>query len=132
MLRYGAFSGKALKFSVLTLHVLTVALATLLHHPIAAAQPASFVPDWVKDAVFYQIFPQRFANGDTTNDPPNKEAWGAMPKGNNYFGGDLKGVIDHLAYIKELGFNAIYFNPIFESNSNHKYHTTDYMKIDHN
>jgi glycosidase len=92
----------------------------------------SFVPDWVKDAVFYQIFPERFANGDTTNDPPDKEPWGGTPKVNNYFGGDLKGVTDHLDYLQDLGINAIYFNPIFESPSNHKYHTSDYMKIDHN
>jgi glycosidase len=90
------------------------------------------VPEWVKDAVFYQIFPERFANGDTTNDPPDKEVCGGTPKPNNYFGGDLQGVIDHLAYIQDLGVNALYFNPIFESNSNHKYHTTDYLKIDHN
>jgi len=99
---------------------------------LVPAQLKSFVPDWVKDAVFYQIFPERFANGDTTNDPPDKEAWGGTPKINNYFGGDLQGVIDHLDYIKELGINALYFNPVFESNSNHKYHTTDYLKIDHN
>ncbi len=96
------------------------------------AQKQSFVPAWVKDAIFYQIFPERFANGDTTNDPPNVERWGGVPKVNNYFGGDLKGVIDHLDYLQNLGINAIYFTPIFESPPNHKYHTADYMKIDHN
>lgn len=90
------------------------------------------VPDWVQDAIFYQIFPERFANGDPSNDPPNVEKWGGTPKIDNYFGGDLKGVIDHLDYLQNLGINAIYFNPLFESNSNHKYHTSDYMKIDDN
>ena len=98
--------------------------------PWLHAQPSSFVPEWVKDAIFYQVFPERFANGDPTNDPPRTEPWGAEPKGNNYFGGDLKGIINHLDHISSLGVNALYLNPIFESNSNHKYHTTDYLKID--
>jgi cyclomaltodextrinase len=101
----------------------------------SVAQTASdslHIPDWVQDAVFYQIFPERFANGDPTNDPPDVEPWGGTPKIDNYFGGDLKGVIDHLDYLQHLGINAIYFNPLFESNSNHKYHTSDYLKIDDN
>ena len=97
-------------------------------HP--AQHQQSFVPDWVKDAVFYQIFPERFANGDKTNDPAGTEAWGGEPKPKNYFGGDLAGIIQHLDYIKDLGVNTLYLNPIFASNSNHKYHTSDYMKID--
>ncbi len=100
--------------------------------PSQAQQSTLTVPDWTKDAVWYQIFPERFANGDTTNDPPGVEEWGAKPKRKNYFGGDLQGIINHLDYIKDLGFNALYLNPIFESNSNHKYHTSDYLKIDHN
>lgn len=88
------------------------------------------VPAWVKDAIFYQIFPERFYNGDTTNDPPDTQPWYADPKYYNYFGGDLEGVIKKLDYLSDLGINAIYFNPIFESNSNHKYHTKDYFKID--
>ena len=94
------------------------------------ANAQSFVPDWVKDAVFYQIFPERFANGDTTNDPAGILPWGATPTSRSYFGGDLRGIIDHLDYIAGLGCNALYLNPIFESNSNHKYHATDYLKID--
>jgi cyclomaltodextrinase len=88
------------------------------------------VPDWVKDVIFYQIFPERFANGDVKNDPPNAEPWGAKPKGNNYFGGDLQGIMDHIGYLKRLGVSAIYLNPIFAANSNHKYNTTDYSVID--
>jgi len=88
------------------------------------------VPEWAYDAVWYQIFPERFANGDPTIDPPNVEPWGGTPTYDNFFGGDLQGVIDHLWYLEELGINAIYFNPIFKSKPNHKYHTTDYYKID--
>lgn len=88
------------------------------------------VPEWVKDAVFYQIFPERFYNGDTSNDPKKINQWGELPKRNDFFGGDLKGIIDRLDYIKDLGINAIYFTPIFESDSNHKYNIKDYKKID--
>lgn len=88
------------------------------------------VPDWAYDAVWYQIFPERFANGDPTNDPPGVEPWGGVPTYDNFFGGDFQGVIDHLWYLEELGINAIYFNPVFKSLPNHKYHTTDYYKID--
>ncbi len=88
------------------------------------------VADWAKDAVFYQIFPERFENGDPANDPPNVEQWGKQPKGNNYFGGDLQGIMNRLGYLKALGVNAVYLNPIFEAHSNHKYNTKDYSTID--
>jgi cyclomaltodextrinase len=88
------------------------------------------VPDWVHDAVFYQIFPDRFANGDTTNDPPNVQPWGAPPTLWNFQGGDLQGVIQKLDYLLDLGITAIYLNPIFQATSVHRYNTTDYYKID--
>lgn len=87
-------------------------------------------PAWVKDAIFYQIFPERFANGDKSNDPENVLPWGGKPERDNFFGGDLQGVIDHLDYLSELGITAIYFTPIFEATTNHKYDTEDYMRID--
>jgi glycosidase len=87
-------------------------------------------PAWVKDAVFYQIFPERFANGDPSNDPEGVEPWGGEPTPTNFFGGDLQGVIDHLDYLAELGVTAIYFTPVFEAPSNHKYDTRDYLKVD--
>lgn len=96
-----------------------------LHETEAITQPG-----WVKDAVFYQIFPERFANGDPSNDPKNVEPWGGKPKGDNYFGGDLQGVIDHLEHLSELGVNAIYFTPLFKAMTNHKYDTQDYLKVD--
>lgn len=87
-------------------------------------------PEWVKDAVFYQIFPERFANGDVSNDPEEVESWGNRPTAFNFFGGDLKGIIQHLDYLIELGIDAIYLTPIFEAPSNHKYDIKDYMKVD--
>ncbi len=88
------------------------------------------VPNWAKEGIIYQIFPERFENGNEQNDPENVEAWGGKSKPNNFFGGDLDGIIQHLSYIEELGANVIYMTPIFEAPSNHKYDTTDYYKID--
>lgn len=131
------------------------------------------VPDWARSAVVYQIFPDRFANGDPSNDPQTGEEryddpvyaldWGIkpegycrnyadanancpwrfddtppadsptkeQPRGRDYFGGDLQGVINKLDYLKNLGITAIYFNPIFEAKSNHRYDTASYAKVDH-
>ncbi|MBN1535520.1 MAG: alpha-glucosidase C-terminal domain-containing protein [Anaerolineales bacterium] len=88
------------------------------------------VPSWVKDAVFYQIFPDRFANGNPQIDPPNVHAWGAPPDLWHFQGGDFQGIIDRFDYLLDLGVNAIYFNPIFYACSNHRYNTSDYHKID--
>ncbi|OMF63519.1 alpha-glycosidase [Paenibacillus sp. FSL R5-0766] len=87
-------------------------------------------PAWVKDAVFYQIFPERYANGDPSISPKNAKPWGGEPTPVNFFGGDLQGVLDHLDHISQLGINAIYFCPLFEATTNHKYNTGDYMKVD--
>jgi len=89
-------------------------------------------PDWVQDAVFYQIFPDRFYNGNLSNDPKNVYKWAGLPTRNNFFGGDLEGIIRKLPYLEELGVNALYLNPIFKSPSNHKYNTTDYYEVDPN
>lgn len=87
-------------------------------------------PDWVQDAIFYQIFPDRFSNGDKSNDPPNVMPWNAIPTSTGFWGGDLAGISDHLDYLEDLGVNAIYLNPIFLASSNHRYNTTDYFTID--
>ena len=88
-------------------------------------------PDWVKDTVWYQIFPERFANGDPTNDPKGTLPWGSKdPDREDFFGGDLQGVYDHLDHLEALGINGIYFCPIFKATSNHKYDTIDYYEID--
>ncbi|WP_026676151.1 alpha-glycosidase [Fictibacillus gelatini] len=88
-------------------------------------------PEWSKDTVWYQIFPERFANGDAKNDPEGTLAWGsAEPTPANFFGGDFQGVIDHIDHLVQLGVTGIYFTPIFKASSNHKYDTIDYMEID--
>ncbi|WP_221563735.1 alpha-glycosidase [Alkalihalobacillus sp. TS-13] len=88
-------------------------------------------PDWVSHTVWYQIFPERFANGDPSIDPPGTLAWGsAEPAVDNFFGGDFQGVIEHLDYLVGLGISGVYFTPIFKAHSNHKYDTIDYMEID--
>ncbi len=88
------------------------------------------VPFWVQDAIFYQIFPDRFADGDPTTDPPNVQPWGAPPTINGFQGGDLRGIIQKIDYLLDLGINAIYLNPIFQSPSVHRYNTTSYYEID--
>lgn len=88
-------------------------------------------PYWLQDAIFYQIFPDRFANGNPSNDPANVHKWGAPPTNWHFQGGDLRGVIQRFDYLLELGINAIYLNPIFQSPSNHRYNTNDYYMIDH-
>ncbi|MGX9822712.1 glycoside hydrolase family 13 protein [Lactococcus lactis] len=86
--------------------------------------------DWLKDAIFYQIFPERFKNGDKTNDPYQTVPWGTTPTRDNHMGGDLKGIIDKIEYMSELGINCIYVTPIFKAMFNHKYATEDYFEID--
>jgi len=93
-------------------------------------QHSKAAPDWVPDAVFYQIFPDRFFNGDPSNDPPGTELWGNPPTRENFFGGDLQGVLEKLDYLQDLGVNAIYLNPIFRARTNHKYDTSDYYEVD--
>ena len=88
------------------------------------------VPNWVKDSVFYQIFPDRFANGNPANDPPNVQPWGATPTVRGFQGGDLAGIIQKLDVLVDLGINGIYLNPIFLSASTHRYDTMDYFRID--
>lgn len=87
-------------------------------------------PDWVRDAIFYQIFPDRFARSLTVHKPSHLDEWGAPPTAHGYQGGDLVGVIERLDYLVDLGVNALYFTPVFQSASNHRYHTHDYEKVD--
>ena len=87
-------------------------------------------PEWVRDAVFYQIFPDRFARSLSVPKPSHLDEWGSPPTRSNYLGGDLVGVVERLDYLQDLGVNALYFTPIFQSASNHRYHTHDYEKVD--
>ena len=130
-----------------------------------AEAPKEFVPQWAKDAVWYQIFPERFRNGDPSNDPTKEDIAGAFPlvpdlpwrvhpwtsdwyARQDYekdakvpfhhlvqrrrYGGDLQGIIDKLDYLQDLGINAIYLNPVFDSPSSHKYDGMSYHHIDPN
>ena len=87
-------------------------------------------PEWVKDAVFYQIFPDRFARSRRAPNDLNLEPWDAPPTAFGFKGGDLYGVVEHLDYLHDLGITAVYFNPIFSSAANHRYHTYDYFNVD--
>ncbi|MEP7290419.1 MAG: glycoside hydrolase family 13 protein, partial [Chloroflexota bacterium] len=99
--------------------------------------------DWTQGMVIYQVFPDRFANGDPSNDhlmkgvyghEPQLRRWGERPEypplGRDFYGGDLRGVIDHLDHIADLGIDCIYFTPIFDAPTNHRYDAIDFMKID--
>ena len=87
-------------------------------------------PNWVKDAVFYQIFPDRFARSARVPKAGNLEPWDTPPSVHGYKGGDLLGVVERLDYLQDLGVTALYFNPIFQSGCNHRYHTHDYYTVD--
>ncbi|MDQ3881495.1 MAG: alpha-amylase family glycosyl hydrolase, partial [Chloroflexota bacterium] len=87
-------------------------------------------PDWVADAVFYQIFPDRFAASARVPKPGPMEPWDAPPTRHGFKGGDLLGVVERLNYFADLGVTALYLNPVFASAANHRYHTYDYLSVD--
>ena len=87
-------------------------------------------PEWVKDAVFYQVFPDRFARSGRVEAPGLLEPWDAPPTAHGFKGGDLYGIVDHLDDLQSLGVTALYLNPVFASASNHRYHTYDYLAVD--
>ncbi len=133
----------------------------------AKSFPPFYTPEWAKDGVVYQIFPDRFANGDKANDPDFHEPWyqgvnklppsgktngeyyhlvkdwydigglvhspyrtDGKPDYFSFYGGDIAGVREHLDYLNDLGITVIYFNPLNQGMSNHKYDPVDYLKID--
>lgn len=88
-------------------------------------------PNWVNNTIWYQIFPDRFCNGDKSINAKNVQEWGnKKPKNEDIYGGDLRGIINKLDYLSDLGINGIYLTPIFKASSVHKYDTTDYFEID--
>ncbi|MEZ0324916.1 MAG: alpha amylase N-terminal ig-like domain-containing protein [Fimbriimonas sp.] len=95
----------------------------------ASSYPLPKPPAWVQDAIFYQIFPDRFKNGTPANDPKDVAPWGAKPTGRNWMGGDLQGIRDGMPHLLELGITALYLNPVFVSPSNHGYDTFDYETV---
>ena len=112
------------------------------------------VPEWAPDIIYYYIFPERFRNGDRSNDPePGVQRfhdgtvefhsdWNDRPwlngtgdssdarYSNDFFGGDIAGIIEKLDYIRDLGANTLYLTPVFQAASNHKYDTADYRRVD--
>ena len=88
------------------------------------------IPDWVYGGVMYQIFPERFSNGDSTINPKNLVDWNSTPTRLGFHGGDLIGVLNNLDHIESLGVNILYLNPIFLSSSTHKYDAWDHFKVD--
>ncbi len=87
-------------------------------------------PAWVRDAVFYQIFPDRFAASARVVKPGPLEPWSAPPTRDGFKGGDLRGITEHLDDLQELGITALYLTPVFQSASNHRYHAYDYLAVD--
>lgn len=135
-------------------------LLLLFLGPPTSALSQVIVPEWAKDAVWYQIFPERFRNGDPQNDPTAEDlefkadrGWRISPWTSDWYklqpwekhhdpdffdnvferryGGDLQGVLEKLDYLKDLGVTAIYFNPVFDAISLHKYDASTYHHIDH-
>ena len=98
--------------------------------PIHGIRPAGSGPDWVRDAVFYQVFPDRFASSVRVPKPGALERWDAPPTQAGFKGGDLLGIAEHLDDLVGLGITALYLNPVFASASNHRYHTYDYELVD--
>lgn len=107
----------------------------------------AFTPEWARHAIWYQVFPERFRNGELSNDPQpcrpwisdwfTPSAWEEQESNDFYryvfsrrYGGDIQGVLHKLPYLKELGVNAIYLNPIFQSPSLHKYDTSNFLHVD--
>lgn len=90
----------------------------------------TMTPSWVKDAVFYQIFPDRFCRSRRLFAPGPFESWDSPVTAFGFKGGDLFGIAEHLDYIQDLGATAIYMTPVFSSPANHRYHTYDYETID--
>ncbi|WP_155964559.1 glycoside hydrolase family 13 protein [Streptococcus ruminantium] len=90
------------------------------------------VPAWVSGTVWYQIFPDRFARGKASEAKQTFREWNPdlAPSPNDFFGGDLAGIIEHLDYLQDLGITGLYLCPIFKAPSNHKYDTSDYYQID--
>ncbi|MCL1786614.1 MAG: glycoside hydrolase family 13 protein [Defluviitaleaceae bacterium] len=88
-------------------------------------------PEWAAEVVWYQIFPDRFYNGDPSITPAGAEDWETgAPKHRNFFGGDLRGIIEKLPYLQRLGITGLYMTPVFKAPSNHKYDIADYFEID--
>ena len=118
--------------------------AGLFHHDVTDREDFQIIakphyPRWIQSAVFYQIFPDRFAKSDVVRKLPDwavPRGWNELPKGRDkttgveFYGGDFPGIVSKLGYLNELGVNSIYFTPAFPSRSNHRYDATSFDEID--
>lgn len=100
------------------------------HWPYMHRQRLVTTPAWVRDAICYEIFPDRFARGHPPVAPELASRWPGAPTHDAFWGGDLVGIFDQLDYISDLGVNMLWLTPIFQAPSNHKYDTEDYARID--
>ncbi|KMK77570.1 glycoside hydrolase family 13 protein [Alkalihalobacillus pseudalcaliphilus] len=101
--------------------------------PYVHTQDLFQAPSWVKDTVWYQIFPERFANGDASRNPNDVLPWNKKDEDlgqYSFYGGDIRGIIEKLDYIKGLGMSGIYMTPVFKATTSHKYDTINYYEID--
>lgn len=99
-------------------------------YPYIFGSEIQTTPEWVRNTVFYEIFPDRFCTSSSAQNRHEIQTWGSKPEWNNFFGGDLEGIISKIDYLKDLGISGIYLTPVFKSDSNHKYDTIDYYEID--
>lgn len=104
--------------------------AASFQYPYIAESDAYKKVNWLQESVVYQIFVERFCDGDKSIDPEDALEWGSEVTATSKFGGDIQGIIDKLDYLENLGVNLIYLTPIFKSSSNHKYNTCDYYTIE--
>lgn len=96
----------------------------------AAGRDAGDRPQWARDAVFYQIFPDRFRRAVPALDPPGTVPWGTPPDREHFQGGDLEGITAGLGHLERLGIGGLYLNPVFAAGTNHRYDTWDYRAVD--
>ncbi|MDH5372320.1 MAG: alpha amylase N-terminal ig-like domain-containing protein, partial [Acidimicrobiia bacterium] len=92
--------------------------------------PRVEVPAWARGAIIYQIFPDRFADGDPSLTPVDAAPWGSPPHPRRFQGGDLDGIAEKAPYLADLGVDAVYLNPVFQSKSVHRYDAIDYYEVD--
>jgi 1,4-alpha-glucan branching enzyme len=100
-------------------------------YPFVHEADSPQLPPWVKETVWYQIFPDRFYRGSAAPSPAGCADWDRDAPGHrNFFGGDLPGITEKLGYLRNLGINGLYLTPVFKAPSNHKYDTEDYYRVD--